>query len=351
MIQRPGSHRLLDWKIWLGLGVSVLAVYWTLRGVNLGELGRALRAAHPLPILAAMGLHMGVLWLRALRWRYLTLGLREGGISRAALFRATSVGFMSMNLLPLRLGELVRPWWLARETGVGASAALGTCVLERAIDFSCVAAVGGMLVWRRADALPGWVESGAVLFGALAAVPLLLAAALRSWREGTLAAFERSTRWLPRALQSRVLAGVNELCRGVAALQGAGSLAMVVIYSVLIWGLLIPATFALAILAFDLPFGPDELGLASYTMLVFIALAIAAPSAPGFFGVYHFAAREALALSGVSSATAVACGTAAHISFWLPITAVGLFCAFQGGARLTDLAHARVGKAPSDALR
>ncbi|MFQ5697336.1 MAG: lysylphosphatidylglycerol synthase transmembrane domain-containing protein [Myxococcota bacterium] len=342
---------MADWRVWLGLGVSVVAVYWTLRGVNLGEVWRALRAAHPLPILAAMGLHIGVLWLRALRWRYLTLGLREGGLPPGALFRATSVGFMSMNILPLRLGELIRPWLLARETGVGASAALGTCVLERAIDFSCVAAVAAMLVWRRADALPGWVQSGAGLFGALALVPLLLAVALRVRRETTLAALARATRWLPGSLGGRVREGVNELCRGVAALRGGGSLLMVAVHSLLIWGLVIPATFALAMLAFDLPLPPSELGLASYTLLVFIALAIAAPSAPGFLGVYHFAAREALALSGISSATAVACGTAAHISFWLPITAVGVVCAFLSGARPADLAQAGVGKAASDRLR
>ena len=58
------------------------------------------------------------------------------------LFRATALGFMAINVLPLRLGELARPWLLGRETEVRGSAALGTLVLERAIDFTAVVADG-----------------------------------------------------------------------------------------------------------------------------------------------------------------------------------------------------------------
>ena len=49
---------------------------------------------------------------------------------------------MAVNVLPFRLGELARPWLLAQETEVRGAAALGTLVLERAIDFTCVVADG-----------------------------------------------------------------------------------------------------------------------------------------------------------------------------------------------------------------
>ena len=52
---------------------------------------------------------------RALRWRYLTDPIQP--IERGPLFRATAVGFMTNNLLPLRAGELIRAWYLSRETG------------------------------------------------------------------------------------------------------------------------------------------------------------------------------------------------------------------------------------------
>ena len=38
-------------------------------------------------------------------------------ISSGSLFRAVAVGLMANNVFPLRMGEVVRSWYLARETG------------------------------------------------------------------------------------------------------------------------------------------------------------------------------------------------------------------------------------------
>jgi hypothetical protein len=84
---------------------------------------------------------------------------------------------------------------------------------------------------------------------------------------------------------------------------------------------------------------------------VFVALAVAAPSAPGFFGVFHFACREALGLFGVASAQAVAYGTVVHLTYWLPVTLIGVVIAAGTGARMAELADAVLGKARSDAHR
>jgi uncharacterized membrane protein YbhN (UPF0104 family) len=55
-----------------------------------------------------------------------------------------------------------------------------------------------------------------------------------------------------------------------------------------------------------------------------VGIAVALPSAPGFFGPYHFAARVALARFGVADATALAVGTLAHAAFWVVVTLIGL---------------------------
>ena len=41
---------------------------------------------------------------------------------------------MANNIFPLRMGEVVRSWYLARETGASAAALFGTVILERVID-------------------------------------------------------------------------------------------------------------------------------------------------------------------------------------------------------------------------
>ncbi len=53
-------------------------------------------------------------------------------------------------------------------------------------------------------------------------------------------------------------------------------------------------------------------------------MAVALPSAPGFFGPYHFACKVALERFGIVPETAVALGTLIHAVFWLSLTGLGL---------------------------
>jgi uncharacterized membrane protein YbhN (UPF0104 family) len=53
-------------------------------------------------------------------------------------------------------------------------------------------------------------------------------------------------------------------------------------------------------------------------------MAVALPSAPGFFGPYHFACKVALERFGIPPETAVALGTLIHAVFWFSLTSLGL---------------------------
>ena len=121
-----------DWRVWVGLLLPIAAIAFTLRGVDLRQVAAHIGDANPWLVLAMVPLHVLALYLRALRWRWLARSLSEHPLPIRPLFRATALGFMAINVLPLRLGELARPWLLGRETEVRGSAALGTLVLERA---------------------------------------------------------------------------------------------------------------------------------------------------------------------------------------------------------------------------
>src|SRR5438105_6151541 len=58
--------------------------------------------------------------IRSLRWRYLLEPL--GPTSFASAFRATAVGFAASSVLPARAGEVIRPYFLARQARHAAGA-------------------------------------------------------------------------------------------------------------------------------------------------------------------------------------------------------------------------------------
>jgi uncharacterized protein (TIRG00374 family) len=125
--------RLLDPRLGVGLVVTAAALWFAFRGVDFAQLGRDVARANLwVLILPSVPAYLWTLYVRALRWQHLIGGVGEA--STGALFRATSVGFMVNNVFPLRMGELVRAWQLARESKMSATAVFGTVVVERVID-------------------------------------------------------------------------------------------------------------------------------------------------------------------------------------------------------------------------
>jgi uncharacterized protein (TIRG00374 family) len=342
-------HR--DWRIWLGLAVTVAAIAWTVHDITLSEVAEGLARADLTPLLLVGGLHLAGLWVRSVRWSYLTRSLSDDPIRFGVLFRATCVGFMAVNVLPFRIGELARPWLLSRETGVRATAALGTIFLERSIDFTALAVIGGAVLWAHQRALPAWVRTTAVVFAALSCVPLGLAIALRRHEGAMVGVADSVLRFAPQSVAERGRDIAKELGRGLNSLKSGRDIAWVFAHTGLLWGVVFALPYVIGFVAFGIDFGPRRMLLATYTTHALTALAIAAPAAPGFFGVYHFACRESLALFAIPAALAVAYGTLLHLAYWIPVTAIGFLCALRSGTRIVDLTGAGLGKATSEPHR
>ncbi|MEN8182736.1 MAG: lysylphosphatidylglycerol synthase transmembrane domain-containing protein [Myxococcota bacterium] len=317
---RPRRLRLRDPKLWIGLVITGVTVWLAVRGVSFEDLARDLREANVLVLVAySVPGYVGALYLRALRWRHLTDAVQP--ISRGPLFRATAVGFMVNNLVPLRVGEVVRAWMLAREVGASGAAILGTVILERVID--------AVFVSSLALAVLGSQSGGVALAGPLlaaVAVPVSAVIALRVAPEQVVGLAGRTLLW---ALPERAVLWVQRLLRsfaeGLGSLRGGRHLFWIALHSVLIWGVfsVIPIYGALQALHVDLGSTSRQLS-ASYATLAAVGVAVALPSAPGFFGPYHYAARLALTRFGLPQATALAVGTLAHATFWVTVTLLGL---------------------------
>ena len=79
-----------------------------------------------------------------MRWRYLLRPVGRVGFNAA--FRAVVMGFAATSVLPGRVGELLRPYVLARTARLSASATFGTVVVERLLDLIAVLLLFGISV-------------------------------------------------------------------------------------------------------------------------------------------------------------------------------------------------------------
>lgn len=315
---------------WLGLAVTAGSLWYAFRGVDAGEVTRhVLRANWPLLIAVSVPAQIVAVYVRALRWRHLTDPIAP--IDTGALFRATAVGFMANNLFPLRIGEVLRAWYLGRETATPPAAIFATVVLERVIDtvtFVLLAA-GLFLAMGAHDAPPVeamWLGIPALLIAAV--LPLGFMIALRVAPEPLLGITRRVTGFLlPARMEDWIDRQLRRFAEGLGSIRGGTHLLWIALHSVVIWFVLSALPFVVTIVAMRIDLGSWTRTVeAGYATLVAVGLAVSLPSAPGFFGVYHTACRIALGLFGVPTDEAVALGTVSHLLFWVIMTSLGLYC-------------------------
>jgi uncharacterized protein (TIRG00374 family) len=327
--------------------VTALFLWLALRGVPFRDVGRAIAGARWGVLLGlSVPSYFLLVWVRALRWRYLTDPIRP--LANLALSRATAVGFLANNVFPLRMGEFVRSWYLARETGVSAAAVFGTVILERVIDTVCVIAMVGLVLPLRASGDDAGLARGAVLLAPFAVLPILFLWALRARP----AQVERLVLALLRPVSARAAAFVERVihrfAEGLGALRGGRHLFWIGFHSVVIWLVIsiVPIVAAFLALDIELPSAWQSL-VAAWTTQAAIGVAVALPSAPGFFGIFHYACRLALVRSGVSPETAVAAGTLIHSVMWLTLSALGFAVLRSRRTSLAEVDHAADAELPS----
>ncbi len=94
--------------------------------------GTALAHANLVPILIAIGIYIIGYLLRSLRWSILLKPIRAS--SAIDLLWVMVIGYFANNVLPLRIGELVRAHLCGKKFHISRTASLGTILLERIFD-------------------------------------------------------------------------------------------------------------------------------------------------------------------------------------------------------------------------
>lgn len=332
-----------SWKSVVGLSISVLLLWWVFRGEDLGAIAAEVTAADPWWLLASVFVATSGYLLRAMRWKVLLTPLRPRTGLRSR-FAATSIGFMVNNLLPARAGEFARGWSLARMEKMRTSACLASLAVERLFDGLTVVAllvVSLSLPGFRADTeLAGELVGGAAagFLAVLAIVVLAVALALARPDVVRAAARPLASR-LPGAAGDGALSILDGLIEGLGALRSPMLVVRAAVWSLIFW-LWHSASFWLGFRAFGIDAGYAEaLFLNGVT-----ALAVALPSAPGFFGPFEAAVRFALVdVLGVGENPALAFAAGYHITTFIPVTAIGLWYFWRMGFSFRQMGPARKG--------
>lgn len=321
------------WRAALGLAVSLFCLLGLLKMADLGSAVRAVFDAEYLFFLPAVAVYFAGLYLRAVRWRFQLGGLADASVGR--LLPVVLVGHAVNNLLPARLGELVRAVQLSRREGVPGGAALGSVVVERVFDGLALLGLGLVTLPVLLVFSPGGV--GGLLRTPLAmgvmsaffAVVLLVLALLTALAVNPRARrrFCRFFRLFPGPPAAGLERGARSFSRSLVVLGSPKRQLFLFLLSLAVWGLEI-VVYHFVAMGFDLaPCCGTLAGL--YAVLAFLVfasnLATVVPGPLGGIGPFEVVIHQVLVVVGAASGVAAAYALSLHLLvLWLPVSVVGV---------------------------
>jgi uncharacterized protein (TIRG00374 family) len=342
-------------RFWIGILISILALYFAFRRVDFGQVWASLSAVNYWLLAVSVAFLVLFLVLRAYRWRLLFYP--QCGLRVRNLLAVINVGYLVSNVFPARLGDVARAYLIGDSEPVSRTAAFSTVVAERVLDALC-AVVGFCLVLPFAP-VPAWMIRAGLIVGVAAVVAVVAFVVLVRRREWTLRLLDRillALHWpereamarfwarlaqrthlrflarLPWPDRARLQRTAGSLIDGLSGITTARLGPRLVLWSVVIW-VDITLFYWIILLAFD-PSLPFVAGLAVNSVT---ALGMTVPSSPGNLGVFEITASQTAALFGLSLDTAMGFALVSHTIVYVVYTILGLVSMAQQNLTYSEL--------------
>jgi uncharacterized membrane protein YbhN (UPF0104 family) len=294
-----------------GLLISGFFLWYTFRGISFNQI-LALRAVHPAWILGVLGFTFASYTLRCVRWTQMVPRTQHRSIRAHFLVcaRVLMTSLAANNILPLRIGDVMRIFTYAGDLGASPSIILSTVILEKLLDIFILVLMFVTTVGRVATPHLRLIANISLAISAIGLLVLLVAA--RSLQAPIQRLFTRLPvnpkltkieHWITLALDATGRLGVT------------GSL-LLLLQTVIIWtceGMI----FASAIFLLGMPV--DRIG--PWLAVSFANLSYLIPSSPGAIGPFELAVKTSLVAHGAPMSQAAVFGLAIHA--WLLVSVTG----------------------------
>ena len=350
MTEGGGKGYLL--KAMLSLPIAAAALWFAFRGVALDELVSEFAGIRLGPLALSLAFMVALAVVRLLRWGILVRTVAP--VPAMKLLTVGSIGFMAIDLLPVRLGEFVRPVLLERRAKVPLGAGMATIVAERIMDLVAVQfALLLALAWAELPPLHVPLFDRPVDLGvegrnvALAALALLGLPALTLVLAGErgLVVLQRLARLLPQRLADLALSLVGSFQDALRRIGQPVALAQAAALTVIAWTLNVLVLWALLF-----ALGITTLGLPEATVVMLVvAVCIMLPAPAGGLGVFEAGGVAGLMLYEIPRATAGAFAVSLHATHVGVIVVIGAIMLVIEGSSWREMWRAgteRVGEDP-----
>lgn len=262
----------------LGYCLSAACLFWVLHGYQFNKLGQEIRSLDWWWVSAAVLCQLLLYVLHGWRWNVLLRPVAKLGLWRTV--QAIYVALFANEVLPLRVGELIRPYLVAHWNGLNLSVAFASVAVEWLIDgFLLLAAFLSTTIF--VNKMPEELTVVVVLLGVLVGVGTvgLVWVVMHKQHAHTVI---RESKWA---------AALRHVVEGLHLMGNRRTLSQTVLLSLLC---MLPQYLAgyFAMRAFGL----DYSFWVACGVLTIVRLATVLPTAPGNIGLFNIACVMAMKL-------------------------------------------------------
>jgi glycosyltransferase 2 family protein len=259
-------------------------------------------------ILAAL-LNMFNTWVEAFRWKLILSSIKKKAHHHVA-FAGILVGVVGNVLLPLKVGDAARAYFVSRKEGIYFASTLSSVILDRMVDItSFLVLVSITLVFFNLQL--SFKHINILILLALVAILLTFFVLIKFGRKLKLKFKKR--------FSQAIVEQINRFAVGLSALRDAKILLPTIILSAISWGMKSGIVWLMfKAFGFKLPL------FSAITTLILINLGISILNTPANFGGFEFSAVAALHLFSIESELAVSYAVVLHLVEVVPIVLMGL---------------------------
>ncbi len=307
----------------IGAALAVGLLWLFFRGTDLAAIRDSVWNANPWFILLAVVATYANYFVRALRWQVLLSPLGRPGLWDCFVY--TVIGFMVNVLVPPgRLGEIIRPYLLARKAGFSASSSFATIFLERVLDLGTIVLLVAASILVIPPGRSNVQVMQALKWGGLVGIAgasglfgvLYLFARFPT---RTISWVEHLCRMLPERMGRAVARFTEMFTAGLGVLKDGKSLLKSTILSILLW-FCIGTAYWLGARSLGIEFSV----MAMFLVIGFLSLGVLVPT-PGAVGGYHYMSALALtSLFAIPESLAKAGSLVNHAIAFVPVVLLGL---------------------------
>ncbi len=314
-------------QIAVGILVSVFSVYFILRSVDFNALLESIKNLNITLVIIHVFIVGSVLSLRAIRWSFFIPVDKK--IRKRSIIAATYIGYMANNVLPAKLGEVVRTYVLAEKEDIKKSTIFASVVSERLADLITSVVMLSLAVLFVKN-IPEQIYYAIVIVSAISIIGVGFLVFLSLKQELALKIIGFFLKFLPRIIAEKIESFLSSFINGIGIKKGKRSIFMIVFYTVAYWSLNIFASWILlrAYSIFNLSFTDTMF------VVVITGFGFAIPSAPTGIGPIEAATIFALTTLAINYDVAVSYAIVSHVITIIVITALGFFAMITTGVDL-----------------